>query len=302
MNGKPLLTVEDVLKEREVIALSELQHFYWPFVSEGHIHSLDGLEVDRQVRVVSLSDKPRVLMVENLIDATEADQIVAIASPHMKRSTLVLHKHENPDQHAQARTSTGHFVTNVEHPVIMRIAQRVANLTRSHVDWAEDMQVIHYEPWQHYHAHYDYIDHVYDVVAGRHPWDNRYVTVLFYLSDVSKGGGTVFPKSNPQYDPGIHGYGETVCNESFSAVRPQPKKGNAVIFYSMDEAEHPFGKRDDYSLHGGCDPLEGEKWAANYWIHNYYWHNTPPPYPPNPVQDMQTQAHANDVKVDNPLP
>jgi prolyl 4-hydroxylase len=159
----------------------------------------------------------------------------------------------------QIRTSSGRFIPNHEHPSVMRIASRVANLTRSDVQWAEDMQVIHYEPMQHYHAHYDYIDHSYEIVANRYPYDNRYVTVLFYLSDVEKGGGTVFPMTNPQWDGYLHGYGHIVCDENFPALRVQPKKGNAVIFYNMDEAQHPYGLKDEFSLHGGCDPIIGDK-------------------------------------------
>ncbi len=41
-----------------------------------------------------------------------------------------------------------------------------------------------------------------------------------------------------------------VCEESFPAIRATPRKGNAVIFYSMSEEHHPLGVRDDYSLHG----------------------------------------------------
>ena len=28
------------------------------------------------------------------------------------------------------------------------------------------------------------------------------------------------------------------------------------------------GELDKASLHGGCDPIRGEKWAANYWVRN----------------------------------
>lgn len=34
----------------------------------------------------------------------------------------------------------------------------------------------------------------------------------------------------------------------------------------MDEESGWLGEMDEYSLHGGCDILKGEKWIANNWI------------------------------------
>ena len=44
----------------------------------------------------------------------------------------------------------------------------------------------------------------------------------------------------------------------------KPKKGNAALFYSMPERSHMQGTLDQLSLHGGCDPLKGEKWAGAF--------------------------------------
>jgi len=40
------------------------------------------------------------------------------------------------------------------------------------------------------------------------------------------------------------------------------------MFYNMPEKSHMQDVQDDASLHAGCDVLKGEKWAANFWIHN----------------------------------
>lgn len=69
---------------------------------------------------------------------------------------------------------------------------RAANLTRIPARYSEAMQVIHYNKQQHYWAHYDWVDN--DVPVDTWPArasggiDNRYVTILFYLNDVPKGG------------------------------------------------------------------------------------------------------------------
>ena len=51
------------------------------------------------------------------------------------------------------------------------------------------MQVLHYEVGQKYDAHFDYFSDKKNIKRGGH----RVATVLMYLTDVKKGGETVFP-------------------------------------------------------------------------------------------------------------
>ena len=54
-----------------------------------------------------------------------------------------------------------------------------------------------------------------------------------------------------------------------SGIKVQPKQGDAVIWYNLLADGHMKGKLDHNSLHGSCNPEEGqEKWGANYWIRN----------------------------------
>lgn len=55
----------------------------------------------------------------------------------------------------------------------------------------EDIQVLRYEEGQKYEPHYDYFSDKVNIVRGGH----RLATVLMYLSDVEKGGETVFPEA-----------------------------------------------------------------------------------------------------------
>lgn len=56
---------------------------------------------------------------------------------------------------------------------------------------AESMQVLRYEIGQKYDAHFDYFHDKNNVKRG----GQRFATVLMYLTDVKKGGETVFPNA-----------------------------------------------------------------------------------------------------------
>jgi prolyl 4-hydroxylase len=56
---------------------------------------------------------------------------------------------------------------------------------------AESLQVLRYETGQKYDAHFDYFHDRNNLKRG----GQRVATVLMYLTDVSKGGETVFPNA-----------------------------------------------------------------------------------------------------------
>jgi len=99
---------------------------------------------------------------------------------------------------------------------------------------------------------------------------NRLATVFFYLNNVSKGGGqTNFPRAHTpaQRDGGAPVRDYFDCSRGLSVF---PLEGKVIIFYSM----LPNGQTDEYSLHGGCDVLDGSetKWSANFWLWNKPYH------------------------------
>ncbi|XP_042311882.1 transmembrane prolyl 4-hydroxylase isoform X3 [Sceloporus undulatus] len=172
------------------------------------------------------------------------------------------------------------------HQVMRSIRQRVIHLTRlppEIVEHSEPLQVVRYDQGGHYHAHMD-SGPVFPETACTHtklvanetaPFETscRYVTVLFYLNNVTGGGETTFPIADNrtyeemsliQNDIDLR---DTRKHCDKGNLRVKPLQGTAVFWYNyLSDGEGWVGDLDEYSLHGGCLVTEGTKWIANNWI------------------------------------
>ncbi|TXI18108.1 MAG: 2-oxoglutarate-dependent dioxygenase [Ottowia sp.] len=207
-----------------------------PDVADSPLY-LDG--GDRQVAVLGSLALPRVVILGGLLSDQECDALIAAARPRLSRSLTVATQtggsEVNPD-----RTSQGMFFQRGESELVARIEARIARLIRWPVENGEGIQVLHYLPGTEYKPHYDYFDPKEPGTATIVKRGGQRVgTVVMYLSEPEKGGGTSFP-------------------DVFFEVAP--KRGNAVFF--SYERPHPSTK----TLHGGSPVIEGEKWIATKWL------------------------------------
>ena len=207
-----------------------------PDVADSPLY-LDG--GDRQVAVLGSLALPRVVILGGLLSDQECDALIAAARPRLSRSLTVATQtggsEVNPD-----RTSQGMFFQRGESELVARIEARIARLIRWPVENGEGIQVLHYLPGTEYTPHYDYFDPKEPGTATIVKRGGQRVgTVVMYLSEPEKGGGTSFP-------------------DVFFEVAP--KRGNAVFF--SYERPHPSTK----TLHGGSPVIEGEKWIATKWL------------------------------------
>lgn len=194
---------------------------------------------DRTVRVLACLGQPRVVVLGDFLDAAECEALIEAARPRLARSLTVQTRtggeELNPD-----RTSDGMFFNRGESPLVQRIEARIAALLNWPVENGEGMQVLHYRPGAEYKPHYDYFDPAEPgtpTILRR--GGQRVGTLVMYLNDPARGGGTTFP------DAGLE---------------VMPQRGHAV-FFSYDRPS-PATR----TLHGGAPVLEGDKWIATKWL------------------------------------
>ncbi|XP_030059305.1 prolyl 4-hydroxylase subunit alpha-1 isoform X2 [Microcaecilia unicolor] len=186
-------------------------------------------------------DRPRIVRFLDIISNEEIAKIKELAKPRLRRATI-----SNPItgvlETAHYRISKSAWLSSYEHPVIERINQRIQDLTGLDVSTAEELQIANYGVGGQYEPHFDFgrkdePDAFKELGTG-----NRVATWLFYMSDVSAGGATVFP-------------------EVGAAV--WPRKGTAVFWYNLFKS----GEGDYSTRHAACPVLVGNKWVSNKWIH-----------------------------------
>jgi prolyl 4-hydroxylase len=194
---------------------------------------------DRRVHVLSVMKHPRVIVFGNVLSDDECDALIEGAKPRLARSLTVAIKTGGEELNAD-RTSNGMFYRRDETELIRTIEARLAALADWPVENGEGLQILHYQPGAEYKPHYDYFDPAEPgtpTILKR--GGQRVATIIMYLHEPDKGGGTTFPDVQ---------------------LEVAPKKGNAV-FFSYDRP-HPSSK----SLHGGAPVIAGEKWIATKWL------------------------------------
>jgi prolyl 4-hydroxylase len=220
------------------------------------------LDDTRNATLETLSLHPLVLSVKGFLSEEECDWIQRTAEPKMTYSGVKLMDHDKGRPASDFRTSQSAFLVSSA-PEAQEIDIRTASLVRLPQSHQEYAQVLRYGNTEKYNTHHDYFEpSLYQQDArtlkliqnGRR---NRMITVFWYLTDVERGGETVFPRVD-KGPPPAHG-------DMFdTGLKVKPERGKVIIFYSMT----PDGRLDPYSLHGAAPVKEGVKWAANKWVWN----------------------------------
>ncbi|OAP02609.1 hypothetical protein AXX17_AT3G31070 [Arabidopsis thaliana] len=207
-------------------------------------------------RITQLSWTPRAFLYKGFLSDEECDHLIKLAKGKLEKSMVVADVDSGESEDSEVRTSSGMFLTKRQDDIVANVEAKLAAWTFLPEENGEALQILHYENGQKYDPHFDYFYDKKALELGGH----RIATVLMYLSNVTKGGETVFPNWKGK-TPQLKDDSWSKCAKQGYAVKP--RKGDALLFFNL----HLNGTTDPNSLHGSCPVIEGEKWSATRWIH-----------------------------------
>lgn len=186
---------------------------------------------DREIDIIAKFAEPLVVVLGSVLDEGECNALIQISKDRLERSKIGSSK-----EVSDIRTSSGTFLTDINHEVIKKVEKRISSIIDIPIDHAEGLHILNYKPGQEYKEHFDYF-----AATSKSASNNRICTFVLYLNDVEEGGETYFPKLN---------------------LSVFPKKGMAVYF----EYFYNDQMLNELTLHGGAPVITGEKWIATQWI------------------------------------
>ena len=185
---------------------------------------------------------PKIILYHDIIRDHEIEELKRLAADQLNPSKI-LNQQLQDDQIWSQRVSKVAWIAHNETPITSNIIRRVSYLTGLDPKNAEQIQVANYGIGGHFVGHIDATDEQLPFY-WKHTIGDRLATLLFYFSDVTLGGATVFPKLD---------------------LAVNPVKGSAAFWYNL----HWNGTGNWDTWHAACPVLLGNKWAGNLWIHEY---------------------------------
>ncbi|KAK3757358.1 hypothetical protein RRG08_008745 [Elysia crispata] len=193
-----------------------------------------------------LSEQPFASVIYNLTSDIEADTL----KNHVKNQLVRGRVGDTATSFvSDIRTSDLSWVWDSESSTAANISLRIKHLTGLETNQdpsagpasTEAFQVVNYGLGGHYEVHVDPFEDDATIEQVMENSGNRIATVLLYLSDVTRGGSTVFTKAG---------------------MAVAPVKNMALFWYNF----RPDHQLDYLTYHAGCPVVIGHKWIANKWI------------------------------------
>lgn len=296
--GVRVTSCNDLVAGQRLFLVPQNRLFVFAPHSVGHKVVLDHVRGagDRPIVLETINESPRVFHIHNFFSEAEATALVDFALNEQNEEMKLKRSSTGTQGYHVNRLRTSENAFDTSSPTSRELQARgfeLLGIRPYDETFADGIQVLRYNVSKAYISHMDWIE---PPANSEHNWDsagtgaNRFATILLYLSDVEEGGETVFPNASPGSDHPypdflgmsdadaktklesegmledlpVNGWERDMVVHCRTRLSVRPKKASAILFYS----QHPNGKPDQASLHGGCPVLKGQKWAANLWVWN----------------------------------
>ncbi|KAL2270657.1 hypothetical protein VTJ83DRAFT_28 [Remersonia thermophila] len=217
-------------------------------------------------RIVSHS--PLVIYLENFITPFERAYLLDLGKSTFAPSGIT-NRASNDASAIRTSRSTNLAPSDPVVSCIETRALRFQGLPAAARGRIEPLQLVKYEPTQHFHFHTDWFTSPSD--AGPEVGGNRATSFFAYVKveEGTTGGGTNFPRLTLEA-----GAEEEWCDEGWvdcdapreEGVTFRPVEGNAVFWVNLLDGQAGSTRRgDERTLHAGLPVVTGGKVGMNIW-------------------------------------
>lgn len=223
---------------------------------------LRALQSNKDFAVITLSEDPLVLMIDDFATPAECDILIE----HMKklglqRSTVVggvtADKFKRVDSPLY-RSSSNTWCQGAcyDDEIVKRLDARIMALVdRPSREYAEHFQLLQYEVGQFYKVHNDFIPSQRTAPGG-----HRLYTAYVYLNGNGVNNATL--ADLPCQGECVEG-GETEFTDL--GLKVKPKRGRLIVWPNVEYGTASENKRTN---HAALPVLSGVKYGANKWVHS----------------------------------
>ena len=180
--------------------------------------------------------------IHNYLTPEECQELINIIDANHTRSSVVVGGTDRTDVTEHRTSSTSNLDMNTT--LMSNIKNKISKTLGLELEKGEAIQGQLYEPGQYFKPHNDFFSGpAYDMHCKAS--GNRTHTLMIYLNEDFKGGGTYFPTLN-----------KTI----------EPETGKALWWYNMKD-----GQIQDQYLHEGVTVEEGKKYIITSWWREKSW-------------------------------
>lgn len=180
--------------------------------------------------------------IHNYLTPEECQELIKMIDANHSRSSVVVGGTDRTDVTEHRTSSTSNLDMNTA--LMSNIKNKISKTLGLELEKGESIQGQLYEPGQYFKPHNDFFSGpAYDMHCKAS--GNRTHTLMIYLNEDFKGGGTYFPTLN-----------KTI----------EPETGKALWWYNMKD-----GQIQDQYLHEGVTVEEGKKYIITSWWREKSW-------------------------------